>query len=281
MSNTQKLGKTVQLSNCQLTRVDLDTEHHYFVGNDYYLSLTKILDLAAPFPEGLKNWLRNTDGQESLEYMNMTKDRGSKLHRALEELFLGWELTMAEYPTKYEREAIVSFIRTMRFLQPKEWRTEIVVADPKLKVAGTLDLWFRADKRRLDILLEPTKHLRIANDNFELKNPLEGKPQIISAIIDYKFAARNAYNHKVQVAGYKKMFNDSYKNLPKATRAYTWRYSATHKNKFDMQESRLRYSSFKRIYETCLDYLGKYPEPPELVVYPDTVRLFKETKNGR
>lgn len=285
MNTVQQLGKHHTLSNCVLTRVDIESDHHYFVDNTYFLSVTRVIDLAGPFPEALRQYLRVTDAQESQERMEMTRDRGSKLHRALEELFLGWEVHLADYPTKYEREAIVSFIRVMRFLQPTQWKTELVVADPKRRLAGTLDLWAVADARRLAMLLEPTKYLDIYPDSFAVKPKyaelLEGPPKLVSFILDYKFTGRNTYSHKVQVGAYKHMFNMSYKGtLPKAMRAFTWRYSPIHKNKFDMQESKLPFQSFSRIFDTCLDYLGSFPEPPEMNIYPDSVRLFEPGKEA-
>lgn len=286
MPSPNQIGKKYQLSNCVLTRVDLEAEHHYFVDNTYFLSVTRVLDIAGPFPEALRQYLRNTDAQESQERMEMTAARGSKLHRALEELFQGWEINFADYPTSYEKEAIVSFIRTMRFLFPngvarKDFRTELVVADPKRRLAGTMDLWAVADKRRLDMLLEPTKYLDIYPDNFGVKpkhaDLLKGKPKLVSFVLDYKFTGRNTYNHKAQVAAYKHMFNQSYAGqLPRAKHAYTWRYSPSHKNKFDMNEGTLPFRSYTRIFETCLDYLGSFPEPPEMNIYPDSVRLFEE-----
>lgn len=283
MSKTKTLGVHHTLSNCVLTRVDVESDHHYFVDDTYFLSVTRILDIGGPFPEALRQYLRVTDAQESSERMEFTRERGSKLHRALEELFLGWEVQFADYPTKYEREAIVSFVRAMRFLAPLKWRTELVVADPKRRLAGTMDLWVLADPRKLDMLLNPVKYLDIYPDSLGVKPKyqelLEGEVKPISAIIDYKFTGRNTYNHKVQVSAYKHMFNMSYTGvLPKATRAFTWRYSSSHKHRFDMQESLLPFKSFSRIFETAIDYLGAFPEPPEINIYPDSVRLFEQVK---
>jgi hypothetical protein len=107
-----------QLSNCKLTRLDLDTTHHYYGDGEYFVSLTHILDIGAPFPEGLRQYLRVTDAAESEERLFMTAERGSKLHRALELLSAGMELYSEDYPTDYEKAAIVAFIRAMRFLYP-------------------------------------------------------------------------------------------------------------------------------------------------------------------
>ncbi len=89
---------TTKLSNCTITKVEVDTNHYYFVVGDYYVSLTHMLDIGGPFPEGLKQWLRLTDAEESAERLEMTKDRGSKLHRALDDLTKGLELYAEDFP---------------------------------------------------------------------------------------------------------------------------------------------------------------------------------------
>lgn len=264
---------TAQLSNCNLTRVDVDTDHYYFSDGEYFVSLTHMLDVGGPFPEGLKQWLRLTDADESAERLQMTKDRGSKLHRALELLASGLELYLEDYPSTYEKDAIVTFIRTIRFLQPEKFNTELIVADAKRKVGGTLDFVGTADKRRIDILLKPLGRLKLQNDEFVLAEPLRGRKQSVKFIMDYKFTGRSTYNHKVQASKYKFMYNDSYKGK-KASKAYIWRYSPKHKLHFDMKEADLKASSFDRIFTTAIEYLGGFPKPPELVIYPDSVRLF-------
>lgn len=270
---------TAQLANGPLTRIDLDLEHHYFSDGVYFVSLTRILDMGAPFPEGLRQYLRLTDPDESAERLQMTKDRGSKLHHALEMLAGGMELYLEDYPTTYEKDAIVTFIRTMRFLYPDGWpkdnRTERIVADPKRRVGGTLDLFAGADKRRLEALLNPRKHLKLENDSIVTINPLEGPKRLVGFILDYKFTGRSTYNHEVQASKYRTMYNDSYKGK-RATRAFTWRYSPRHKLGFDFREARLPASSFDRIYKTAIEYMGGFPEPPELKVYPESVRLFEK-----
>ena len=192
---------TQQLSNCKLTRIDLDLEHYYYGNDEYYVSLTHILDIGAPFPEGLRQYLRRSSEEESLELLTMTKDRGSKLHHALESLTAGSELYLEDYPSTYEKDAIVTFIRTLRFLfpdgkLPKESRTELIVADPKRKVGGTLDFVTIADKRRLEALLKPLGAIKLVNDEFVLAKPLVGRTHPVKFVMDYKFTGRSSYNHK-------------------------------------------------------------------------------------
>jgi hypothetical protein len=280
---------TQQLSNCNLTRLDVDTEHYYYADGEYYVSVTQVLGIGAPQPEGLLQWFKDKTPEEIQERMVMTRDRGIKLHHALESLIIGMELYLEEYPTVYEKDAIVTFIRFMRFLvkygslDVKSIKSEYIAADTVLKVGGTIDLYARADKRALDILENPTYKLKLVDDNFELIKPLEGKKKMIGFVLDNKFTGRLAYNHKVQAKKYQKMHNASYKAL-RASEGYIWRYSPKHKFGFDFKDAsihlkqKITAKAFKRIYETTLEFIGGYPDPPVIKVFPNSVRLFEPIK---
>lgn len=275
-------SKDFVLTNGKLTRLDLDTEHYYWLDGQYCISVTKVLDIAAPFPEGLRAYLRNGTAEETTANMEVKRDRGSRLHQALDRLMQAESIDSADYITQYEKEAIATFMRFIRFLKPRNFETEIPVADAKRRVAGTLDFVGEVDSRKLEMLLSPTKYLTVDNDgNFQFKGihvqqgtTLEDMKRII---IDWKFTGRSVYNHRVQVAAYAQQYEMSYGDP--VARKFTWRYSPQHKFGFEFQESTLGYESFTRIYDTCLDYLGKFPEPPTIKQYPKTFKLFeKETK---
>lgn len=282
-----KLETIYQLSNCEIMRLDIDDEHYYYGAKsggekEYYLSVTKVLDVGAPFPEGLRQYLRVSSYEEQKERLESTGARGSKLHDALDQLMKRKVLDLKkEYVSVYEKDAIVMFIRFMRFLNPGRYSTELIVADPDLRVAGTLDFKGFVDEWKLQCLLEPLKYLDIDSEgDLELKQKwldLPNDKKRICIIIDWKFTGRNAYSHKVQVATYKTMNNKTRKGRP-ASRAFTWRYSPKHKFGFDFQESLLNYQSFKRIYVTTIEYLGEFPLPPTLKKYPSSVRLYEEAK---
>lgn len=281
-----ELGIIYQLSNCDIMRLDVDDDHYYYGGEKgkektYYLSLTQVLDIGGPFPEGLRQYLRVTSYEEQQERLQVTGSRGIKLHAALDSLMQRESLDMTTYPTTYEKDAIVTFIRMMRFLNPGKYATELIVADPDLRVAGTLDFKGFVDEWRVIALLEPIKYLELDSDgDFQLKDKWLNLPddtRRIHIIIDWKFTGRNAYSHKVQVAAYKTMNNKSRQGKP-VSRAFTWRYSPRHKFGFDFQESLLDYQSFKRIYNTTIEYLGEFPEPPKIKRYPEEVRLYEEIK---
>lgn len=275
--------QTYTLVNCELSRLDVDDEHYYYGGpiggeKQFYMSLTRVLDIGAPFPEGLRQYLRMTSFEEQQDRLQYTGARGSHLHEALEHLMAGMTLELKEdFPTTYEKNAVVAFIRMMRFLDPGQFKTEIVVADPDLRVAGTLDFEGWVDEWKLEALLNPFKYLDIDVDSdFELKEKwydLPDKSRRVHVIIDWKFTGRNAFSHKVQVSAYKRMFNKS--RPGRVGRCFTWRYSPRHKMEFDFQESNLDYRSFKRVYQTAIEYLGMFPEPPIIKRYPDQVSLYQ------
>lgn len=276
-----------KLSNCEILRVDVDDEHYYFGGKpgedrNYFLSLTRVLDIGGPFPEGLRQYLRMTSFEEQKERLEFTGNRGSKLHEALDLLMNKQHLDLdRDYQSSYEKDAIVTFIRMMRFLAPGKYSTELIVADPDLKVAGTLDFKGFVEDWKLLCLLEPLKFLEIDSDSdLQLKEKWVDLPDTKRShiIIDWKFTGRNAYSHKVQVAAYKTMNNKSRSGRP-VSRAFTWRYSPRHKFGFDFQESLLDYQSFKRIYATTIEYLGEFPLPPTIKRYPKQVRLYEEVKD--
>jgi hypothetical protein len=277
------------LSNCEIMRLDVDDEHYYYGGpveggtKVFYMSLTRCLDIGAPFPEGLRQYLRMTSFEEQQDRLEYTGARGSKLHAALEALMGAQELESKDYPSMYEKDAVVTFIRMMRFLAPGQFHTELIVADPLIRIAGTLDFEGWVDEWKLIALLEPLKYLETDSDNeFQLKEKwldLPDSSRRVHIIIDWKFTGRNAYSHKVQAAAYKTMFNKSHPGH--VSRCFTWRYSPRHKTGFDFQESLMNYQSFNRIYKTTLEYLQGFPEPPTIKRYPDKFRLYDKLKEKK
>lgn len=285
-----EMGVLYELSNCEIMRLDVDTEHYYYGAEkgqekQYYMSLTHVLDIGGPFPEGLRQYLRVTTYEDQRERLEATGGRGSKLHEALDSLMQRKSLNLkTDFPTQYEKDAVVTFIRMMKFLNPGKYATELIVADPDLRIAGTLDFKGIVYEWKLLCLLDPNKYLDIDSDgDFQLKErwvDLSNNNKRICIIIDWKFTGRNAYNHKVQVAAYKTMNNKS-RNGVLASRAFTWRYSTRHKHGFDFNESLLNYQSFKRIYVTTIEYLGEFPDPPNIKHYPPEVRLYEEVKQPK
>lgn len=284
MDDVLKLGVTYELSNCKLTRIDIDDEHFYFIKNDEFpdgqfcASVTSVIDKAGPVDQGLREFWKNNTKQESEELLHERGKRGSKLHNAFEELLNGFELKLKEdYQTDYEKRAITTFIRFFRFLQPIAFKSELVLASPSLILAGTLDFVGLVDKRRLQMLCDPNKYLIIdETDNFVPKAPsmLEGKPELVKIVIDWKTSSGIHYAHEKQVIAYREMYNESYANERPVTHCAIWRVSTQHKHGFQLQMVDGEFESFKRLYDTYLDVnRGQLPKPPNIVIYPEKVKL--------
>lgn len=270
-----------ELSNCDLMRLDVDDNHYYYVNSEYYLSVTQVLSIGGPFPENLREWLRNTDPQESKAIFEARGQRGTKLHDALDRLMKREEIELKEFPTQYEKDAITVFIRMMKFLTPNKFVTEKPVADPAIRLAGMLDFKGIVDDWKLEMLLNPTKYLEVDSDgDFQIKErwltmgQSSYETKRVCVIIDWKFTSVNAYNHKLQVAAYKTMWGKSYKGM-KPSRAFTWRYSPRHRFGFDFSESKKTYKDFTRVYDVTINYLGEFPPPPQIKRFPEKVRLFE------
>lgn len=287
MADMFQLGVTYELSNCKLTRIDLDDEHFYFIKDDQFpngqfcASVTNVIDKAGPVDSGLREFWKQNTKQESEALLEERGKRGSKLHNAFEELISGLEINLKEeYRTDYEKKAITTFVRFFRFLEPTLFKSELVLAHPGLLLAGTLDFVGLVDMRRLAMLADPNKYLNIDDsDNYVPKDPsrLEGEPSLVKIVIDWKTSSGIHYAHRKQVIAYREMYNDSYADERPVTHCAIWRVSSSHKHGFQLELVEGEFESFKRLYDTYLDvHGGQLPKPPEIVVYPDKVKLLDQ-----
>ena len=101
------------------------------------------------------------------------------------------ELESKDFPTQYEKDAIATFIQWCTFLDPKKYDTELVVADPDLRIAGTMDFNGFVDEWKITALLDPNKYLELDSDNqYQLKEKWLDLPtgsKRIRIVIDWKF----------------------------------------------------------------------------------------------
>lgn len=284
----KSLGETVKLSNCEISKIELDDEHFYYLFNEdfpegkFIPSVTKIIDEAGPVGFGLREFWKNNTKQESEDILYSRGERGKLLHQDCERLIEGMEVELEGRP-RYEQQAIASYVATMRFLKPENAKKEQVVASSILEVGGTLDVVCEINSARIDWLKKNSKSLEL-NDKGEivvkekLKDEFEkdlkvGKMQ--KWIIDQKFTSGIYYGHEAQVTAYQGMYNESYKDETPVKRKGIWRFSTRHKLGFEFKEVTRELDSFERMYETYLDlHGGELPKPPEIRTYPKSIRLF-------
>lgn len=290
MADIKKLGVTHTLSNCQLTRVDIDTEHYYFIHNDdfpegqFCASVTSVIDKAGPVGYGLREFWKNNSKQESEELLQERGERGSKLHNGFEDLLKGIELNLdKDYASAYEKAALTCFVRTLRFLAPERFKSELVVASPALLLAGTLDFVGYVDSRRLMMLANPVKYLDLDETGNLVVKPkmaelLQGEPILVKIVIDWKTSNGIHYAHEKQIIAYRQMYNESYAQEQPVTHCAIWRVSTRHKCGFELKLVQGEFASFRNIYDTYLDMNGGViPEPPRLTVWPKKLQLLEAT----
>jgi hypothetical protein len=226
----------------EIVKKEQDNSHYYFVNGDFYPSVTRILDEAAPMPYSLRDWLAKNTPEQQEEIKNVSLGLGSKMHDAYERLLNGMELNLAQdYPTSKEKKHIMSFIQWFHDTAPQTICTEEVVASPTYHYAGTLDY--------------------ACMINGELW------------IIDFKTSAAIYYNYELQVSAYKQAYEEMYG--VKVAHVGVVRTNTKHKCGYEFKEVTRPFGEFKNVYDTYISMNGGIPKPPLMNVYPEKVTLGK------
>lgn len=227
-----------------IVKKEVDDTHYYFVNEEYYPSVTAILDQAAPVGYGLRSWLLANTAESADEIKSTTAALGSKLHDAYQSLLLGKKLNMLDgYPSTKEKKHIVSFYNWFAGFAPDitSIQTEHTVASVSLKYAGTLDLAIMRNNERW--------------------------------IIDFKTTSGIYYSHELQVVAYKRAYEEMYK--VNVDHVAILRTGTRHKDGFEFKEVTRGFGDFKAVYDTYLAMNGgEIPAPPLINTYPLEVQLF-------
>lgn len=229
------------LLDINIVKKEVDNTHYYFVNDEFYPGVTSILDEAAPMGYGLRQFLLNNTPEDAQEIKERTAGLGSKLHDGYERLLNGMELNLAsDYPTTKEKKHLLSFYQWHKDFKPKDIQAEQTVASLEFKFAGTLDLACRIDGKL--------------------------------TIIDFKTGAAIYFSHFLQLAAYKKAYEEMYGE--KVEGLYILRTGSRHKCGYEWKEITTPFQGFLNVYKTYLDlHDGKIPPPPLIDVYPDTLKL--------
>lgn len=224
-----------------IVKKEVDNTHYYFVNGEWYPGVTSILDEAAPVGYGLRQFFLNNTPEEAEEIKNRTAGMGSKLHDAYERLLNGVELDLAnDYTTTKEKKHLVSFYQWYEDYKPKQLQTEQTVASLKFKFAGTLDLACM------------------------IKDKL--------TIIDFKTGANIYFSHFLQLAAYKKAYEEMTGKT--VEQLYILRTGSRHKIGYEFKEVTTPFADFLNVYNTYLSlHNGVLPDPPLIDVYPDLLKL--------
>lgn len=262
-------GKVFQLKVGEVIRLDLETDHYYWLDGEYVPQVTHILDQAGPVGYGLREFWKENTREESEEKLKTAQEFGTKMHDACEKLLSGLELNLLiDYSTAREKKVLMAFQNWFLAWKPTNIETEQTVALKKeIKAAGTLDL------RAL-----------ILDEDF---------------IVDFKTSKSHQVKDEWQVRAYKQAYLESFgievKNCGVLRLGTTHKGNGSYVKYLELKGGKVPLTGknwefkvieettpapFYNVYQTYLNINnGKIPEPEEIEVYPETLKLLEEVKN--
>lgn len=236
----------MKIAPIQLVKKEIDDSHYYWLDGEFVPSVTAILEEAGPVGYALKKYFQDSTPEDIREKSKDSLKFGSLVHNTIERLLYGEEINLLapEYNHTKLKKHLMSFHNWFHEFKPDvhSIQTELMVGSRKYKYAGTLDL---ACKR-----------------NGELW------------IIDFKTSAGIYPNYERQIAAYKEAYQEMFG--VKVDHTAILRTGTQHKKKFEFKETEKPFDSFLDVFKTFLDeHEGKVPEPPDVSVYPDTLKLLE------
>ena len=252
-------SKVFKLKIGELIRFETETSHYYWLDGAYRPGVSSILQEASPTHYGLKRFWQDNTKEEADTIFETAGDFGSKMHDAFARLLLGEELdVLTGYPTEREKKTLVSFVDWFSYYKPASFESEQSLASAKYQYAGTLDFVGTINGERW--------------------------------LIDFKTSNAIHMSHQLQVLAYKQAYEESYG--VKIDRCAILRLGTLHKGAGAVKEGTLKeigkawefkevkdYSidDFMNIYRVYLSlHGGKIPEPSEIAVYPEKLKLLEE-----
>ena len=158
-------SKTKSSNIIQITTLD-ERWYERVDKGEYYPSVTWIAHYY-PKGKGFENWLASKGIEEAEAVKMAAGEKGSRVHRACEDLTLGNTVTMESVYqdndgnnkelSVEEWEAIVSFYNFWQAQKPKLIQSEQVVFNDEYKYAGTMDMLLEIDGVRWVVDLKTSK----------------------------------------------------------------------------------------------------------------------------
>lgn len=226
----------------------VDDTHYYWVDGEFFPSVTRILDVAAPKEYGLINWFKNNTAEDIEAKSKEAVDNGTLVHDACEKLLNGIEISIKDYPVR-AKKALMSLasedsqkLGWFETYKPTNITTEQMVASKELKYAGTLDLVCNINGKR--------------------------------CLVDFKTNKSAIYfSNKLQVMAYKKAYEES--TGDKIDECYVLRLGSQHKVGYEfLKVEDVTVNDFMKVYGIYLTMNGgKIEDPPVIDVYPETLKL--------
>lgn len=224
-----------------IVRKEVDGTHYYYVNEEFYPSVTRILDIAGPKEYGLINWFKQNSPDEIDSKSKEALEKGSMVHHLLEELLNGVIIPLASYPDPVKK-LIARFYDWYMIFKPTDYLTESTVASFKFKYAGTLDLVATINGKRV--------------------------------LVDFKTNKSGVYfSNKLQVMAYKQAYEET--TGEKIDECYVLRLGSQHKAGYEFKLiDDTTVDDFVSVYKTYLTMNGgEVEKPPVIDTYPDILQL--------
>lgn len=229
----------------QTVRKEVDDEHYYYIDDEFVPATTHIIGEAGPVQYGLRNFWKQNTAEDSDRILKETAEFGSYVHSQIEVLLNGIDIPNFNELEPKAKKHLMSFYNWFHEFNPdiNSIKSEHVVGSKKYKYGGTIDLFC-------------TKN----NENW---------------IVDFKTSSGIYFSHEAQVAAYKNAYEEMYGI--KVDHMAILRTGSKHKSGYEFKEIERSFDAFLNIYKTYVDINGgKIPEPPEVDVYPDTLKLYEK-----
>lgn len=227
----------------EIVKKTIDDSHYYFVDNEFYPSVTRIIDEAGPKEYGLLNFFKTNTPEDIEDISSAAKKRGSIVHDSCEQLLNGVEIKIKDYDTDIKKK-IVTFIKWYEETKPSNYLTEHTIASKTHKFAGTLDF--------------------------------VGTIGGTKVIIDFKTNKSGIYySNKIQLMAYKLAYEEM--TGEKIDECWILRLGTRHKVGYEFALiDDVTEADFLQVYKTYFTMNGgKIPDPPVIDEYPDTLKLDK------
>jgi len=254
-----------------IVRKEQDGQHHYFVGERYYTSVTRILDVAGPKEYGLMNFIKNNTPEDIEKIKQVTGDFGSAIHEAIEKLLFGVEIKMSDYSDP-QKKVLMQFSEWFKTARPKQYLPEQTVAWEGIdedRFAGTLDFLGEIDAENLASM--PNMFTTKAAQAEFIK--VYGGRKLL-CLIDFKTTSGIYYSHKMQIGAYRLAAEQMFGR--EIDICAVVRLGTKHKCGYEMKMFDGEWASkmFLQVLETFKGLNGgKLPDPPMITVYPETIQL--------
>lgn len=172
-----------------------DDTHYYRVDNEWFPSVSTILQKGAPTPYALLEWFKNMPPEYIQNRKDTAADRGSAVHAAIERALHREVIKKEEFPDEDDQKVLAGFQNFMSIFQPsyKLEEVEMMVASGKYKYAGTLDFKCEIDPALIEKYTRDTKQKIVKTDNTHW-------------LIDFKTSSTIGFNYYLQLKAYKQAY---------------------------------------------------------------------------